>query len=138
MRLRLLFGASGLRRTGNEIYLTSGGPMGIRTPHLFYAIEALYQMSYRPLFRNGVYVSFPTFLTIKALRTILDQPPFVTNFMLPICYHWYPGEKPKNTVNRNIFYLSSGSLPMCGPDRSPGTIRCRAAMYRMVRGRTNH
>jgi hypothetical protein len=24
------------------------GPEGNRTPHLFYAIEALYQMSYRP------------------------------------------------------------------------------------------
>jgi hypothetical protein len=26
-----------------------GGPKGIRTPDLFYAIEALYQLSYEPL-----------------------------------------------------------------------------------------
>lgn len=34
-----------------------GGPEGIRTPCLFYAIEALYQLSYWPGFGNYQYTT---------------------------------------------------------------------------------
>lgn len=53
------------------------GPKGIRTPDLFYAIEALYQLSYEPLY---------ILLTQKLLWTYRESNSGLCNANAPV-YH---------------------------------------------------